>query len=236
MQADINEMQENRNAWFIPGAIIVAGVILAGSIYFVRSSHVLGLPDGDVTALRPLAANDHRIGNPTAPVVIVEYADIDSSYAKSFQATMEQIMAEYAPAGKVAWVYRHFPLVDQHLNSEQHAEAAECAGSLGNENSFWSFIDLVQSRAPANQQFSPDGYDDVVKTLGIDTAKFNACMTARTFRTRVSDDISNAITIGANGSPYSVVLIKGQKSIPPDGALPYDAMKKIIQQAIAKTE
>lgn len=235
-ESDVQLVEEVRSAWFIPGAIVFAGLILAASVYYVRATHVLGTPAGDIAALPPVTQGDHRIGNPTAPVMIIEYADIDSTYAKSFQATMEQLMSEYAPAGKVAWVYRHFPLIDQHQYSEMHAEAAECASSLGNENTFWNFIDLLQARAPGNQQFDPAGYDDIVRTLGLDVTAFESCMTAHTFRTRVANDISGAIAIGANGSPYTAVVVHGQKTIPIDGSLPYDAMKKIIQQSIAKAQ
>jgi len=229
-------VRQERSTWFIPGAIIAAGLILAVSVYVVRSSHVLGAPHGDITALRAVSDADHIIGNPSAPVMIIEYADIDSSYGKAFQATMEQLMAEYAPAGQVAWVYRHFPLIDQYQNSELHAEAAECASSIGTPNTFWAFIDTLQSRAPGSQVFDPANYGSVAETLGLDTARFDSCMTAHTYRTRVSQDISNAIEIGASGSPYVVVQVKGQKAVPISGSLPYDAMKKIIQQSIAKAQ
>ena len=236
LAADTAQIVEARSAWFIPIAIVAAGIILALSVYVVRSTAVLGVPEGDVSALREVSDEDHIIGNPAAPVVIIEYADIDSSYAKSFQATMEQLMTEYAPGGQVAWVYRHFPLIDQHRNSMTHAEAAECAASLGGPDSFWRFISLVQTLAPGNQQFSPSRYETVIAGLGIDQARFTECMAAHPFRNRVSNDISNAIAIGAEGSPYTVIIIRGEKVIPIDGALPYDAMKKVIQEAIAKAQ
>lgn len=232
----VAEVRKERSAWFIPGAILAAGLILAVSVYVVRSAHVLGTPKGDLSALRAVSDSDHMIGNPSAPVVIIEYADIDSSYSKAFQPAMEQLMAEYAPAGQVAWVYRHFPLIDQYRNSEQHAEAAECASSLGNSATFFSFIDVLQSRAPGNQVFDPANYGSAAEQLGLDTTRFESCMTAHTYRTRVSEDISNAIEIGASGSPYIVVLVKGQKPVAISGALPYDAMKKVIQQSIAKAQ
>ncbi|MDB5265943.1 MAG: oxidoreductase [Parcubacteria group bacterium] len=233
---ELHRTQENRNRWFLPGAIIVAGIMIAISVYVVRATHVLGPPKGDVSALAPITSQDHIIGSPSASVVIVEYADIDSSYSKSFQKVMEQLMVTYGPTGKVAWVYRHFPLIDEYPNSEQHAEAAECASSLGNANAFWSFIDFLQTYAPDNQQFDPSGYDNVAQALGIDTVRFDSCLGAHTYQTRVNADISNAIAIGASGSPYTVIVIHGQKSIPLSGSLPYDAMKKIVDQAIAKAK
>ncbi|KND51037.1 MAG: Periplasmic thiol:disulfide interchange protein DsbA [Parcubacteria bacterium C7867-007] len=234
---DVALVQESRSIWFIPGAIIAAGVLLAISIYVVRTTIPPSAPKGDISYLRPVSDSDHIIGNPTAPVVIIEYADMDSSYTKTFQQTMQQIMAEYAPGGKVAWVYRHFPLIDQYRNSEQHAEAAECASALGTTNTFWTFIDILHARAPGNQVFNPQNYDSIIESLGVDPARFESCMQANTYRERVSNDISNAIEIGAYSTPTIVVVIKGQKKpVLISGALPYDAMKKIIQESIAKTK
>ncbi|MDB5236938.1 MAG: oxidoreductase [Parcubacteria group bacterium] len=234
---DLKHAEEERNKWFIPAAIIAAGLLLAISVYIERTHHILGsVPKGDITAVRPVTSEDHIIGSPSAPVKIIEYGDIDSSYGKSFQKVMEQLMVTYAPGGKVAWIYRHFPIIDQYPNSESHAEAAECASSLGKADSFWNFIDLVQAYAPGDQQFDPSGYDNVVSALGIDTTRFDSCMTAHTYLKRVNDDISNAIAIGASGSPYTVILIHGQKPLSLSGSLPYDAMKKIVDQSIAKAK
>ena len=47
-----------------------------------------------------------------------------------------------AAGGQVAWVYRHLPLIDQHVYAEQHAEAAECAASLGGQSMFWLMVFL----------------------------------------------------------------------------------------------
>lgn len=233
---DLRVAQTKRSAWFIPGAIIAAGLLLAVSVYVVRSSHVLGAPKGNLDALRPVTSADHIIGNPNAPVIVIEYADIDSSFTKSFQPVMEQIMTTYGPNGKVAWVFRHFPLVDQYPNSEAHAEAAECASSLGTSKTFWSFIDFLQAYAPGDQQFDPSNYNSVAQSLGLDTTRFDSCMAAHTYQRHVEQDITNAIDIGASGSPYSVIQIHGQKSVPLEGSLPYDQMKKVLDQAIAQAK
>lgn len=234
--ADLNLSRKHQSLWLIPVAIIAAGALLAVSTYVVRTTHVLGPPKGDVVAVTPVSSSDHLVGSPSAPVMIIEYADIDSSFSKAFQKTMEQLMVEYAPAGKVGWAYRHFPLIDQYPNSEEHAEAAECASALGNSKAFWSFIDLMQAYAPGNQQFDPSNYDSVATSIGVNADRFDACMTAHTYLSKVNADITNGVAIGVDASPYIVVLVHGQKPIAISGSLPYDAMKKVIDQSIAKAK
>ncbi len=227
---------QKREGWFIPGAIIVAGLILAVAIYNFRATDLPGSVEADLSLMRPVSELDHIIGNPSAPVVLVEYADIDSSYTKTFQATMEQLMSEYAATGQVAWVYRHLPLIDQHVYAAQHAEAAECMASLGGPNIFWRFIGALNAAAPDVQQFNPKDYPSVVSALGILPESFEACMNAHTFQERVAADFTNGIAIGAGGSPFSVLLVEGKTPVTIDGAIPYDALKKILDEAIAQAK
>ncbi|HEY0010775.1 MAG TPA: thioredoxin domain-containing protein [Candidatus Paceibacterota bacterium] len=231
----MDEIQDrHRDSWLVPGAIIVAGIILALATYAIRSKEVALPTGGDVSLVRPIGEDDHIIGNPGAPVVIIEYADIDSGYTKSFQATMQQLMAEYAAGGKVAWVYRHLPLLDQFPNSRRHAEAAECVASIGGEPLFWRFIDAVHARAPSTNQLDPSEYPGIVEGLGLRAETVTDCLTDSTFAERVMDDFENGVQSGADGSPFAVILIKGRPPVTIDGAVPYEAMKRIIEESIRK--
>jgi protein-disulfide isomerase len=233
----MNEEQvvvRTREAWFIPIAIVAAGLIFSAAIYAHRHNKVEGSATADISLMHPVTQADHLIGSPAAPVVIVEYSDIDSMYSKTFQRTMTQIMSEYAAGGKVAWVYRHLPLIDQHPNSASHAEAAECIASLGGPTSFWRFIDALNSAAPNDIQFDPANYNAVVASLNILPESFQSCMKKHQFQEKVTSDFENGIAIGAGGSPFTVLLVKGQPPVTINGAVPYDGMKKIVDQAIAK--
>ncbi|MDB5189353.1 MAG: oxidoreductase [Parcubacteria group bacterium] len=219
--------------FLIPIAILFAGLLLAIAIYVVRVNHHIENGTGTPDAVRPVSPTDHIIGNPGAPVTIIEYADIDSSYSKTFQMTMEQIMTEYEGGKKVAWVYRHFPITTDHANAAAHALAAECATSLSVPATFFRFIDAIQAAAPAENQFNPNQYPTVIAQFGIDQNAFTKCMTAGSFTKKVHDDYANALASGATGSPFVILLVEGQKPAPINGALPYAAMKKLIDQSIA---
>jgi protein-disulfide isomerase len=223
-----------REAWAIPLAIVAAGLLLAVAIYVYRVGKVEGSVEADITLLRPVSAADHIIGNPAAPVILVEYADIDSPHSKSFQQTLTQLMTEYGEGGQVAWVYRHLPLIDRHVYSAQHAEAAECIASLGGPTIFWRFIDALNSAAPGDLQFDPRNYESIVTSLGVLPQSFNACMDGRQYEARVANDFENGLAVGAGGTPFSVLLVRGQPPVTIDGAVPYEAMKKILDEAIAK--
>lgn len=223
-----------KNHWLIPSAIVFVGIILAFAVFKLHeNTNVTSV--GDVSALAPIDSSDHILGNPAAPVVIIEYADMDSGYSKDFQKTLEQVIKDYADDGTVAWVYRHFPLVGQDPYSEQHAEAAECAATQGTNttNTFFAFIDALQAATPGDGQFNPQDYPALISSLNLSYDTFNSCLQAHTYQKKIAAQYQNAMAIGATGSPYSVILVRGQKPVVVAGAVPYAALKKIMDKSIS---
>ena len=92
-------------------------------------------------AVKPVTGEDHIRGDVNASVKVIEFSDFECPFCKSFHASMKQVMQSYTKDGKVAWVYRHFPIDQLHSKARKEAQAAECAGELGGNNAFWSFAD-----------------------------------------------------------------------------------------------
>lgn len=81
---------------------------------------------------------DHILGNPNAPIKIIEYSDFECPYCKIFHATLNKIVAE--SNGNVSWVYRHWPL---HQNSFEKAIAAECVAQIKGNEAYWQYSELL---------------------------------------------------------------------------------------------
>ncbi len=221
-----------RNAILIPGAILLGGLVIAIGVYVVRVSHHPAAQLGSPTAVRPVSVSDHTIGNPTAPIQIIEYSDIDCAYCKQFQETMSQVMVEYGSGGKVAWTYRHFPIAEAHPNAAKNAVAAECAASLGGTNAFWKFIDAMHQVAPENNQFDPNNYKNIIPQFGIDSKSFNECLNSPAPAKKVEDDYQNGLAAGATGAPYTVLIVEGSAPKTITGSVSYASMKKFLDDAI----
>lgn len=97
-------------------------------------------------ALPPLTDKDHVLGDASAQVTIIEYSDLECPFCIRFQSVKETIMKEYA--GKIKWVYRHYPLDQIHPNARPYAYAAECAAEVGGNNAFWGMIDYIFKNQP----------------------------------------------------------------------------------------
>ena len=121
-----------KTQYVLPITIVVAGALIAGAVFVVGKSGT-NAPAGNgakITARAYDPATDHILGNPAAPVKVIEYADLECPYCKDFETTMHQVMDYYGTSGKVAWVYRPFPLTSIHSKAPEEAQAAECAAGL----------------------------------------------------------------------------------------------------------
>lgn len=225
-----------RSVWVIPGAIIIAGLILAIAVFVIRTGSATVPETALPEMIEPVTVSDHIIGNPNAEVMIVEYSDIDSDDGKNFHAALLQLMTEYAKDGRVAWVYRHLPLTTVHGYAQRHAEASECAALLGGADAFWRFIDQAHTLAPGGAELNPTNYPAIAQTLGIENATFTECVASGKFSAKVRSQAHDALGAGAEGAPFTVVFIKGSKPAAINGALPYTSLKELVDRSLLEAE
>lgn len=190
------------------------------------------------TAVRPVDAKDHIRGNPNASVRVIEYSDFECPFCKSFHPTMQQAFDDYGKSGRLAWVYRHFPLDSIHSKARKEAQASECAAELGGNEAFWSFAHNLFEVAPSNNRLDLSILPDIAKGVGIDRAKFVACLSGDErggkYADHIESDLQNAMAAGGTGTPYTVVVAANGKTFPINGAMPYRVVKEIIDLALAE--
>ncbi len=131
-----------KNSLTIPVAIALGGVIVAVAVY-ASMPKTSPTDTGNAALVRAVGATDHILGNPAAPVMIVEYSDFDCTYCKDIHETLHQIIANEGASGKVAWVFREFPLTEIHPNAFSHARAAECIAKTTGNDAFWKYTNRI---------------------------------------------------------------------------------------------
>lgn len=110
--------------------------------------------DNKAIALDPITADDHFFGNRNADVIIVEYSDLECPFCARVHPTIHKLITDYN--GKVAWVYRHYPLDGLHPNARAKAEASECVWAQGGDKAFFKYADaLFDSVLPKTPAFDP---------------------------------------------------------------------------------
>ncbi len=220
------------NKVFIPVSIVISGLIVAGAIYLTTyQQKKQNEPAPDVQlSISPIDATDHIIGNPNADIVIVEYSDLQCPYCKAFHATMRRIIEEYGTSGKVAWVYRHFPLTSIHERAMPAAYASECAAKIGGNDKFWEYINLLSENSP--ESLSDENLLTYATKIGIPESEFKACLASDYPKQEVEKDIKDGNEIikvdKKFGTPYNILISKSGVQVPLKGNQPYTTVKGTI--------
>jgi protein-disulfide isomerase len=172
---------------------------------------------------------DNGLGNPNAPVKIVEYADYQCPYCANFwRETEQQLITNYVDKGKVYLVFRSFgPYLGP--ESGRAAQAAYCAGDQGK---FWKYHDTLFAHQAAENSgaFADDKLMAFATVLGLNVEQFGGCLRSNKYESWVARDRSDGKEAGVDGTPTFVV--NGKQLIV--GAQPYDAFVTAIEAILSK--
>lgn len=239
-----NQSPAQSNNLSIPVAIVIAGALIAGAVYFGTSKssttavvnnqpqQVAQQPTGSLDQMRAILKDDHILGNPDAPVKIVEYSDMECPFCKRFQDTKKQIMDEYEKDGRVAWVYRHYPL-GLFSKSQKAAEATECASELGGNDVFWKYLDRYYELTLSGDRTDIDiVLPQIAREVGLNATQFASCLASGRHAQAVEENKQDAIATGGRGTPWIIVVAENGKKFPLSGAQPYASVKQLIEIAL----
>lgn len=170
----------------------------------------------------------YSIGEPDAPVIIVEYTDFQCPYcSRHFQETVPKLKANFIDTGLVRYVFKDFPLTNIHPQAVVAAEAARCAGD---QNAYLEMHDLLFARqgewsgkGNAAQLFT--GY---AQEIGLDGSAFEACVQSHVYQEAVLADLQEGAALGVGGTP--AFFLNGHFL---SGAQPYEVFEGAINQLLA---
>jgi protein-disulfide isomerase len=222
--------------YILPITIVVAGLLIAGAVFFVGKSGTTAPPaSGTAQAINfpPVTSADHMLGNPNATVKVIEYADLECPYCKVFNTTMHQVMDYYGQSGNVAWIYRPFPLGQIHSKAPKEAEAAECAADQGGSAEFFKYIDQIYTITPSENNLDLAQLPAIAQQQGLDMTQFNSCLNSGKYATKVQDSYNDAIKAGGTGTPFILITKAGSTdAVTLEGAQPYDSMRAAIDAVL----
>ena len=152
-----------------------------------------GTTDGPIDLSKLIRPDSHVIGPADAPVTIVEFGDFQCPSCVIAEAVNRQIRQEYPT--KVRFVFREFPLAKFHIFAQRAAEAAECAADQGK---FWEMHDRMYA---AYGELAPVQLKFYAQDIGLDTARFNACLDGGQKEQRVQEDVDDGKALVVNATP-----------------------------------
>jgi protein-disulfide isomerase len=144
----------------------------------------LGLPLGaslaqDATDLPPVT--EHVLGDPAAPVTIIEYSSLTCPHCAAFHTdTLPALKERFIDTGQVKLIARDFPLDQNALNA---AVIAHCAGP----DRYFAFLDALfasQSRW-ARSEDPTESLIQLAGLGGLPRDKAEACLASETMQDAV---------------------------------------------------
>ena len=222
-----------KSQYVLPFSIVIVGILIAGAVFLISRAPSGSSTGTTAAAVRPVDSTDHIFGNPDAPVKIVEYADLECPFCKDFETTMDQVMQYYGASGKVAWVFRNFPLAQIHSKAPAEAAAAECAAAQGGSPAFFKFIDKLYSVTPSENGLDPAQLPIIAGDIGLNVTTFNQCTAAGTYATKVQDQYNEGIAEGFQGTPAIVIMTSDGAALTLSGAQPYASMRAAVDQVLS---
>lgn len=206
-----------RNMLIVAGGAVAVVAIVAGVYFGTRPPAAGPAPTTvaaapDKAALLGVQANDHVLGDPNAPITMIEYASFTCPHCAHFHTqVLPEIKKKWIDTGKVKLVYRDFPL-DQ--VAAKAAQIAECAG----KDRYFGVIDLI-FRGQQQWAASQDPLAELAKPLriaGLGDAEIKACLANDAKANEVVADFRGGEAIGVNSTPSLFIngtLYKGARSV-----------------------
>ncbi len=228
-------IKENGSKFSVPVAIIIAGLLIASSIVLTNNG---GVKIGSSTAVAgavedenlTIREDDHVFGNKKADVVLFEWSDPECPFCKRHHETTTQLLKKYE--GKIAIVYRHFAL-DFHEYAKKDAESMECAAKVGGEESFKAYADKLFETTEGNNSLKREDLTKIATAVGLDIAKFDACVDSGEMEARVQKDIESGIAAGVMGTPYTIAVnMKTGRQREINGAQPIEMISATLAQLL----
>lgn len=174
-------------------------------------------------------------GDARARLVLVEFTDYQCPFcARHVRETLPQLDGEYLRTGKLRYAVRDFPLEAMHPHAFKAAEATHCAGEQGR---YWAMHERFFAHQRALGAGELPGH---AQAIGLDVAKFQACLEAGTHAARVRRDLSEGQQAGVRGTPTFFLAVQQGDGANVQvvkvlrGALPYGAFKAAIDEALER--
>lgn len=206
-----------RNILIVASGVVAVAAIAAGVYYGTRPSSTGLAPaavaqTADKSTLLGVQPTDHVLGDPKAPITLIEYASFTCPHCAHFSvAVLPEIKKKWVDTGKVKLIYRDFPL-DQ--TAVKAAQLAECAGN----DKYFGVVDMIFSTQP-KWAVASDPIAELAKPLriaGMGDAEVKACLANDAVQNGVIADYRGGEALGVNSTPTLFINgteFKGARSV-----------------------
>jgi len=210
-------------------------------IYLVAIPIAIGLLTGIFLAFYPNSGDTSKtlteskliqngspiMGNPSAPITILEWGDYQCTYCHKFHTgTLNTIKHDFIETGKVKLVFKDFP-----LNGPDSILAAEAAYCAQDQDKYWQYHDELYKNWGGERTgwVTHESLDRFATTVNLDLDKFNECLDNHKYLEKVNQLYEFGKKIGIDATP-SFLVFNNEKIIKITGNQPLEVFLKSLDE------
>lgn len=230
-------VRQDKSSLYMPIAIVIAGLFIAGGLFLGLSSKGGGTPA--VAGAQPAQPavdikdvktdNEPFIGSASAPVVMAFWSDYQCPFCKAFEvggvpqittaSVLPTLIKQYVDTGKVKIVFLDFPFLGNDSNTG--AEYGRAVWELYPSQYFaWRTAMYKAQDAEGDVGFGNAATIDKLDATipGIDAAKVKALVVAKkdSYDKVIQADLQEGTAMGVTGTPAFIIgktLISGDEPL-----------------------
>tara|TARA_Y100000590_G_scaffold246473_1_gene276897 strand:- start:110 stop:922 length:813 start_codon:yes stop_codon:yes gene_type:complete len=184
-----------------------------------------------ITAETFLANGSPILGNPDAPITLVEFGDYQCHFCNVYYHNTEhEIFENYVMAGKVNVIFKDYTIIGP--DSVIAAHGAHCAGEQGK---FWEFHNTLYNNWDG-EETGWAGQENIIRFAqenNLDMNQFIDCNNELKYEKLISNSYSDAKSLGLTGTPAFFVISQNSQQVQNiQGAQPYEVFAKIFDSML----
>lgn len=222
---------KKRQQMIIISSVVVVAVIAVVALIALSGQTTASSVDFSTIPQSRTEDGAFVLGNPDAPVTIVEFADYACPHCQQYRATMDQFIANHVVNGEAKFEFRLFPTVGGAI-SEFAGRIGECAEAQ-EPGAFWEAYELFYQLAESGQ-YSDQMGRTVAERLNLDYSQILNCTSSAS---QPATDVALGRRLGVSGTP--AVMIRYGNGDPTfvnfggrtynSGGVPYDVLSQVVQ-------
>jgi len=172
------------------------------------------------------------LGNPNAPVTLVEFGDYQCHFCNVFfHSTENDILKNYVETGKVKMIFKDYNIIGPDSVNASHG--AHCANDQG---LFWEYHDILYSNwtGENNGWASSENLGKFAQEIGLDMDVWSECMSNGLHSQTILASNNDARSLELTGTPAFFVIGPDGKTTKLFGAQPFETFEKVFENELKK--
>jgi len=172
------------------------------------------------------------LGDPNAPITLVEFGDYQCHYCNVFfQSIEEDIIKNYVETGKVKIIFKDYNIIGPDSINASHG--AHCANE---QELFWEYHDILYSNweGENNGWASSNNLRIFAEEINADVDKWTECMNEKTHSKVIIDSNNDAKSLELTGTPAFFVINSNGEVSKLFGAQPFEIFEKVFDKELEK--